>query len=141
GMARRMRASSGGSSHKGGGKPSRMGGMMGVRKSFFQQYFSSMRSDTQGGTGMGVKMPMEKGHIPLSEKQPLNPKGASARTASTKLRTLSMPRPFPTEIVPRAPSRVRPEHRPPAPASAFHEDSTCSPVVVEKVSDSRARGL
>jgi hypothetical protein len=90
-----------------------------VRKSFFQQYFSSMRSVTHGGTGMGVKTPIEKGHIPLNEKQPLSPKGASARTPSTRLRTFFMPRPFPTEIVPRAPRRARPEHRPPAPAGAF----------------------
>src|SRR5438067_7666715 len=54
-MARRTMASSGGSSHNGGGKPSRMGGMMGVRKSFFQQYFSSMRSVTHAGTGIGTR--------------------------------------------------------------------------------------
>src|SRR5579884_4191980 len=85
--ARRTRASSGGSSHNGGGKPSRMGGMIGVRKSFFQQYFSSRRSATQSGTGMGVNRPIEKG------QQPLNPKGASATRPSTRVRNLLIPLP------------------------------------------------
>src|SRR5262245_59954813 len=86
--ARRTRASSGGSSHNGGGKPSRMGGIMGVRKSFFQQYFSSRRSAVQGGTRMGVNRPIEKG------QQPLNPNGASADRASTRVRTFLMPLPL-----------------------------------------------
>src|SRR5579883_2812957 len=87
--ARRTRASSGGSSHKGGGNPSRIGGIMGVRQSFFQQYFSSIRSGTQGGTRIGVNRPIEKG------QQPLNPKGASASRASTRVRTFLLPLPLP----------------------------------------------
>jgi hypothetical protein len=47
-MARMIIASSGGSSHNGAGKPSRIGGMIGVRESFFQQYLSSIRSVTHG---------------------------------------------------------------------------------------------
>src|SRR5579875_158018 len=86
-MARRMRASSGGSSHNGGGKPSRIGGMIGVRKSFFQQYFSSRRSATQGGTGIGVNRPIEKG------QQPLKPNGASANRPSTRVRIFLIPLP------------------------------------------------
>ena len=74
---------------QGGGKPSRMGGRIGVRKSFFQQYFSSRRSETQGGTRMGVNKPIEKG------QQPLNPNGASANRPSTRVRTfLIAPPPF-----------------------------------------------
>src|SRR5579859_3366629 len=85
-MARRMRASSGGSSHNGGGKPSRMGGRMGVRKSFLKQYFSSMRSVTQAGTGIGVAKPIEK------MWQPLSPAGATTAAAnSTTVRTLLIP--------------------------------------------------
>jgi hypothetical protein len=60
-MARSTSASLGGSSHNGGGYPARIGGMIGVRWSFLKQYFSSMRSVTHGGTGIGVKMPMEYG--------------------------------------------------------------------------------
>jgi hypothetical protein len=39
---------------------------MGVRLSFCQAYFSYMRSVTHGGTGIGVKMPIENGWQPLS---------------------------------------------------------------------------
>ena len=47
-------ASSGGSSHTGGGKPSRIGGMIGVRLSFLLQYLSCILSVTHGGQGIGV---------------------------------------------------------------------------------------
>src|SRR5262245_30739694 len=54
-MALRMAARSGGSSHN-GLYPAGIGGRIGVRKSLLMQIFSSMRSATQGGTGIGVKM-------------------------------------------------------------------------------------
>src|SRR4051812_45484218 len=97
-MARRMRDSSGGSSHKGGGKPGRMGGRMGVRKSFFQQYFSSMRSVTHGGTGMGVKAPIEKGWFGNEWGQhPPAAAGATAADAiSTRGRAFLLPLPPPS---------------------------------------------
>ncbi len=61
GKARRIIASSGGSSQVGIGWPGRIGGRIGVRWSFSQQYLSSIRSVTHGGTGIGVAKPIEKG--------------------------------------------------------------------------------
>src|ERR1700674_5554796 len=77
-------ASSGGSSHRGAGKPSLIGGMMACPVSFLKQYFSSIRSVTHGGTGIGVKGPIVKGLKVKLGKQPLKPSGASmAATSST----------------------------------------------------------
>src|SRR5919199_3130495 len=99
-MARRMRASSGGSSHNGGGKPGRMGGRMGVRKSFGKQYFSSMRSVTHGGTGMGVQPPIEKGWLGNEAcRHPPAATGATAAAAiSTRVRTFLIPLSLPAEV-------------------------------------------
>src|SRR5262245_14541504 len=78
-QARRMRASSGGSSQVGSGAPALIGGMTGVLKWFFGRTFSSTRSVTPGWTGMGVKRPIEGGvrsRIPATT-------GASDRKART----------------------------------------------------------
>src|SRR6516164_2562868 len=131
GMARRTRASSGGSSHNGGGTPGMMGGRMGVRKSFFQQYFSSMRSATQGGMRMGVNRPIEKGQHPLS------PSGVSARTPSTSERTFLMPRPFPAEIASRAPDPERDRNPGRLRPQGYNE----FPLVMQRISERRARRL
>jgi hypothetical protein len=45
---------------------------MGVWKSLLLQIFSSIRSVTQGGIGMGVKTPMEKGLTQPEVKQGSN---------------------------------------------------------------------
>src|SRR4051812_5276908 len=97
-MAPRTMLSSGGSSHNGGGKPSRMGGRMGVRKSFFQQYFSSMRSVTHGGTGMGVKAPIEKGWFgnEWGQHPPAAAGGRGAAAHSTRGRAFLLPLPPPS---------------------------------------------
>src|SRR5262245_18488777 len=89
-MARRIRASSGGSSHNGGGPAGLIGGRIGVRKSFLWQYFSSIRSVTHGGTGMGVKIPIDKGHAP---QQPESNVGAASAAISSSLRNFLIPSP------------------------------------------------
>ena len=66
-----------------------IGGMMGERKSFVQQYFSSIRSVTHGNTGIGVAMPIVSG-----AKYPQQPevKGAiSAPARSSTLRSRRIP--------------------------------------------------
>src|SRR5215471_10467183 len=64
-----------------------MGGRIGVRKSFFQQYFSSIRSVTHGGTGIGVASPIEY------QAQPLCQSGAVSATSRHSLRSFLIPLP------------------------------------------------
>src|SRR5262245_35432222 len=87
-----------------------MGGRMGVRKSFSWQYFSSIRSDTHGGTGIGVAKPIEKGDTGLSQ-QPDSPTGAATAAAtSNPVRSLLFMSPGPSPGVP-APGPLRPAPR------------------------------
>ena len=59
--------------------------MMTVRKSvLFQRYFRSRLSVTQGGTGIGVAIPIEKGWA-----QPVVASGARTAASSTHARNLT----------------------------------------------------
>src|SRR5262245_62365510 len=89
-----------------------MGGMMGVRLSFLWQILLSITSVVHGGTGMGVKMPMENGHVP-NWPQPVSPSGARrAATTRTQLRTLRIPNSLPLprvgpQVMNRAPAGAK----------------------------------
>jgi hypothetical protein len=89
-MARSTSASLGASSQIGGGTPSAIGGMIGVRPSFLWAYLFSIRSAVHGGTGIGVSKPRVNG------LHPTLPAGRSTNANNQSLRRIQdmLPPPF-----------------------------------------------